>query len=217
MRKIRQPTDCASVDSPLVCLAKHYCKKSIAIGRQPFSQTVMPPQNQPGTLLASARSFYSKGVIMKPIRITILFSLVMLLTSLTLNAQSISTVKANIPFSFVVGSKSCAAGEYSLRSQNLATGVVLVQRVEDSKAAASLTQPLYFLKGAAETQLVFNRYKDDTGQYIYFLSKIWVAKDKSGVEFVQSRAEREAAKGAIKRDMITLVVPNPKGTAAKGD
>lgn len=154
---------------------------------------------------------------MKPIRITVLFSLVMLLTSITLNAQSIPIVKANIPFSFVVGSKSFAAGEYSLRSQNLPTGVVMVQSTENYKAGASVTQPLYYLKGAKETQLVFNRYKDDTGAYIYFLSKVWVARDKSGVEFMKSRVEQEAAKRAIKRDMITLVVPNPKGTAAKSD
>ncbi|HEX4947561.1 MAG TPA: hypothetical protein VFZ34_12905 [Blastocatellia bacterium] len=152
---------------------------------------------------------------MKPI--TILFSLVLLLASITVNAQSLSTkVSANIPFSFVVGSNSLPAGEYDLGNRNLPRNVLVVQNIENFKSLAGLTQPLYKNGGAKETCLIFNRYKDDTGDYIYFLSQVWIVGENSGVEFVKSRVEREAAKRAIKRDMITLVVPT-KPTTGKAD
>jgi hypothetical protein len=147
---------------------------------------------------------------MKPIRIIALFSLALLLTSLAVNAQTIPTVKANIPFSFVVGGKSLAAGEYAVGRHNLPRGVVMARSTENGKALAGLTQSLYVIGGSKETKLIFNRYKDDTGDYIYFLSQVWVAGEDSGVEFLKTRIEREASKRAIKRDMITLVVPQTK-------
>lgn len=154
---------------------------------------------------------------MKPIRTIVLLSLVLLLTSNTVNAQAIPTVTANIPFSFVVSGKSLAAGKYDLGSRNLPGGILLVQNTESSKALAGLTQPLYVNGGSKETKLIFNRYKDDTGEYIYFLSQVWVEGQDKGMEFLKHRAEREASKRAIKRDMITLVVPNTKRTAEQGD
>jgi hypothetical protein len=154
---------------------------------------------------------------MKPIRTIVLLSLVLLLTSITVNAQTIPKVTANIPFSFVVGGKSLPAGEYDLGRQNLPGGVLLVQNTENAKALAGMTQPLQANGGAKETVLIFNRYKDDTGDYIYFLSQVWVEGHERGLEFLKHRVEREASKRAIKRDMITLVVPNTKRPVEKGD
>ena len=154
---------------------------------------------------------------MKPIRTIVLLSLVLLLTSITVNAQAIPKVTANIPFSFVVGSKSLAAGKYDLGSRYMPGGVLVVQNTANTKSLAGLTQPLYINGGSKETKLIFNRYKDDTGEYIYFLSQVWVEGQDKGMEFLKHRAEREASKRAIKRDMITLVVPNTKRTAEQGD
>jgi hypothetical protein len=144
-----------------------------------------------------------------------MLSLLLTLASLTVYAQS--PVKAKIPFSFVVGSKSLPAGEYTVGNRNLPRGVLLVQNAENYKSLAWLTQPSYASGGSKETKLIFNRYKDDTGDYIYFLSQVWVEGDERGVEFIKSRVEREASKRAIKRDMITLVVPSRKRTAEKAD
>lgn len=154
---------------------------------------------------------------MKQIRIIVLFGLMLLLTSFTLNAQSLPNVEANIPFSFVVGSKSLPAGEYRLGRQNLPLDILMVQNKDNFKALSGLTQPLYATTRLKETKLIFNRYKDDTGQYIYFLSQVWIEGNEKGVEFLKHRVEREAAKRAIKRDMITLVVPNTKRPVEKGD
>lgn len=154
---------------------------------------------------------------MKPIRTIVLLSLVLLFTSIAVTAQSIPTVTANIPFSFVVGSKSLAAGKYDLGSRYMPGGVMVVQNTENAKALVGLTQPLQVNGGAKETVLIFNRYKDDTGDYIYFLSQVWVEGRDRGMEFLKHRVEREASKRAIKRDMITLVVPNTNRTTEKGD
>ena len=154
---------------------------------------------------------------MKPIRTIVLFSLALLLASVTVNAQSIPRVTANIPFSFVVSGKSLPAGEYDLGNRNLPRGILMVQNQQNFKALSGLTQSLQVNGGAKETKLIFNRYKDDTGDYLYFLSQVWVEGNDTGVEFLKHRAEREASKRAIRRDMITLVVPKAKRSAEKGD
>lgn len=154
---------------------------------------------------------------MKSIRIIILFSLCLMLASLTVSAQSLDKITANIPFSFVVGNKSLPAGQYNLGNRNLPRDVLVVQNNESFKSLAGLTQSRYVKGGSQETKLIFNRYKDETGADVYFLSQVWVEGLDRGMEFLKHRVEREAAKRAIKRDMITLVIPHTKRTGEKAD
>lgn len=103
-----------------------------------------------------------------------------------------TSVKANIPFDFMVGNKMFPAGEYTV-SRGTAAGALILRSTEAKKAASFLVQTS---SGKVETKakLVFNRYGQD-----YFLSQIWDGYS-DGNYVPKSKAERKAAKAG--RDNI---------------
>jgi hypothetical protein len=103
-----------------------------------------------------------------------------------------NSVKANIPFDFMVGNKLLPAGEYTV-SRGSATGTLMIRGRENNKASVFLVQNT---SGKVETKakLVFNRYGQD-----HFLSQIWDGYT-DGNQVPKSKAERKAAKAG--RDNI---------------
>src|SRR5580704_6612036 len=86
----------------------------------------------------------------------------------TVSAQSV-TLKAKIPFSFVVDGKSLPAGEYSVRQATSAA--MIIQGVDQSASTVTLVSPASAPGSRQEApRLVFNRYGDQ-----YFLSQIWAS------------------------------------------
>jgi hypothetical protein len=141
----------------------------------------------------------------------IMLSLLVMVSGISAGAQNtVGKVIAHIPFDFVVGSKSLSAGEYNLGNRNLPGGVLAVQNADNYKSAAALTQRVQAKSASKDTRLIFNRYKDDAGEFVYFLSQVWVEGEDTGIEFVKHRVERDAAKKAVRRDLITLVVNRAK-------
>ena len=145
---------------------------------------------------------------MKHSRMIVTFSL-LLFAGLAVNAQTIQKITADIPFAFNVGSTSLNAGQYNLGNSGLPSRVVLVRSAKMHQNAAVLTMPKYATKSPTETTLVFHRYRGEGGEDKYFLTQIWVQGNNTGTELPMSRTEKETAKKAAKRDMITLVVPSP--------
>ncbi len=144
---------------------------------------------------------------MKHSRMIVTFSL-LLFAGLAVNAQAIQKITADIPFAFNVGSTSLNAGQYHVGNSSLPRGVILVKNSKEHQNVAVLTMPKYVRDVPTETTLVFHRYRGEGGEDKYFLKQIWVLGDNTGTELPMSRAERETAKKAAKRDMITLVVPS---------
>jgi hypothetical protein len=113
----------------------------------------------------------------------IALSIVLLGVALVLPAysQSWPSVKAQIPFAFVVGDKIMEPGAYTLN--RVTQGTFLIKSEDGGDAVFTLTIPLDH--GDADApKLVFNRYGDT-----YFLYRIvtgWTAG-----EIPKSRAERE--------------------------
>jgi hypothetical protein len=113
------------------------------------------------------------------------------------SAQSVS-LRATVPFSFAVGSKTLPAGEYRVCS-GATQGTMIIQG--PGIAAVSLTiSAVDRNPGVKTARMVFRAYGDR-----YFLAQVW-GDGNSGSEFPLTRSERELT--AHKHN------PNQTGVAA---
>jgi hypothetical protein len=116
-------------------------------------------------------------------------------------AQSI-TVKANIPFDFVVDKQTMPKGEYRVETiGSEGSNVLLItsadgtsKRLETVHSAQSVLEPM-------GSKLVFHRYGSD-----YFLSEVWSSNAGSGYEFRQGRLEKELAKASSKSNVAVAAL-----------
>src|SRR5258705_11636676 len=98
-----------------------------------------------------------------------MLSLVLLLTAVSVSAQSGRSGVLNIPFNFIVGGKTLPAGEYTVEpNKRDSHNVWLVQSREGKASALFATMPVRANQTLEETKLVFHKYGDE-----YFLSQIW--------------------------------------------
>jgi hypothetical protein len=142
-------------------------------------------------------------VILKKQIFSVLATLTLLIPmSMTGFAGLSGTVRANIPFSFVVGDIEFIAGEYSVGRLSASNAGTLIIRSADNDMVANFNVNSATDKGGSQPRLIFRRYGDQ-----YFLAKIFDGQSGQGAEFQKSKAEREAAK---KRDIITQNVVEPE-------
>ena len=115
-----------------------------------------------------------------------LLGLSLLLATASAFAQTIS-LKANIPFNFVVNGKTLPAGEYTVKTM----GSERTLSIRDSSQTATslvLANACESMQPADRTKLVFHRYGDS-----YFLTKVWISGNTSGHEIPASKQEAELA------------------------
>jgi hypothetical protein len=120
------------------------------------------------------------------------FSLITLLSLLLVTGLAIaqtSKMRANVPFSFSVGSKTLPAGAYNIGAIGSGSMVLLVQGRGGSSSAMVGCNAAESNKAADKTKLVFNRYRDQ-----YFLAEIWVEGATRGRQLPKSSREKELAK-----------------------
>jgi hypothetical protein len=114
------------------------------------------------------------------------------------SAQTV-TVKANVPFSFIVNRATLPAGQYWLNSVD-DQGTALAIRNTDSKSTnLVLSNACASTKGANKTKLVFHRYGGR-----YFLSQIWMAGNDRGREVPPGAREKEIARDYPMQEVILL-------------
>ena len=129
-----------------------------------------------------------------------ILNLLLMLTAVSVAAQSERTRIKNIPFDFIVGGKTLPAGDYTVEPNRRDSHKVwLVQSKDGHTSALFATMPVRASETQEETKLVFNKYGDQ-----YFLSQIWTAGDNSGRELLMRRQERELAKNTPDRKTIVL-------------
>jgi hypothetical protein len=129
-----------------------------------------------------------------------MFSLLLMLTAVSVAAQSERSKITNIPFSFNVGEKTLPAGEYTVEPNRRDYDKVwLVQSRDGHSSALFTTMPVRASETQEKTKFVFHKYGDQ-----YFLSQIWTPGGNSGRELLMPRLERELAKNAIERQTIVL-------------
>lgn len=125
--------------------------------------------------------------------------LIVALSLVTLTAQAQSTadqLKANIPFSFIIGNQTLPAGEYTVRYVNQNSGKnALLFRSMDGKTSRIVNMTTAQASGTeTKASLVFNQYGES-----YFLSEVWTGADQYGLSLPKSRAERQMKGGELSR------------------
>ncbi|HZE69665.1 MAG TPA: hypothetical protein VE135_09095 [Pyrinomonadaceae bacterium] len=133
----------------------------------------------------------------QPLKTLAILGLLLTLTAISVSAQSERRI--NIPFNFIVRQKTLPHGEYTVEAKKNFDKVWLIQSTDNSTCVLVITMPVQASKTPGETKLVFHKYGDQ-----YFLSQIWTTGDNTGRELLMPRLEREFAKGAVKRQPITL-------------
>ena len=120
-------------------------------------------------------------------------SLVSLLSLLLVAGSAIAQtvhVSADIPFNFVVGSKTYPAGAYSIGTMSDRDSKVLLLRAADGNTSmAVVSNAAENLTPADKTKLIFNRYGNQ-----YFLSQVWLNGEVRGRQLPKSNREKEVGK-----------------------
>jgi len=129
-----------------------------------------------------------------------MLSLVLMLTAISVAAQSARSKITNIPFDFIVGQKTLPAGEYTVEpNRRDFDNVWLIQSREGNASVLIATMTVRANQSQEETKLVFRKYGDQ-----YFLSQIWTPGGNTGRELVMTRSERELAKNGIEREKVVV-------------
>ena len=134
---------------------------------------------------------------MKNLR-SILLALTVLLLATAAQAQTTS-VKASIPFDFVVGDHSYSAGEYTVRSMTQDGVAIRVDNADESAKGITLSHPCKKAQPATQTTLVFERLGDN-----YFLYQIWTEGNSAGREFPMSKKEVQLAKNYSEPELVIV-------------
>jgi hypothetical protein len=121
-------------------------------------------------------------------------------------AQSSQMLTVDLPFAFQVNNQQFPAGKYHVKAEG-GHAAVLVQGIDNKRAAFSISDHIQRGKAREVPSLVFKRYDDR-----YFLSQIWMP-GTSGRGLPTSRTERELAlrlaKSAPKSDTEVIAVLGP--------
>jgi len=111
-----------------------------------------------------------------------LFLISVLAAASSVQAQSGSSMRVDIPFDFAVGNKTYQSGVYSVEASS--TVIRLESKVGNNTAFVTSTIPLRSAGDRDLTQLEFRRYGDQ-----YFLHKVWMGAE--GYELPKTKLERE--------------------------
>jgi hypothetical protein len=124
----------------------------------------------------------------------------LVMTAISVRAQSERSKVTNIPFNFIVGQKTLPAGDYTVEPYRRDYDKVwLVQSRDGRTSALVITMPVQFSETQEKTKLVFHKYGDQ-----HFLAQVSLAGGNSGRELIMPRQENELAKKMIERQTIVL-------------
>ena len=117
-----------------------------------------------------------------------------------------TTMRASIPFDFIVRGRTLPAGYYEIRRINDEPSGLVIQNINHRRSEAMFeTQPVYSSKGPNKSLVVFHRYGDS-----YFLSEVVTAGSQTGEELPPSQAElrlrSEVAKNNVEQETVTLAL-----------
>src|SRR5437773_7110853 len=109
-----------------------------------------------------------------------LLSVLLMVTAVSVAAQSQRSKITNIPFSFIVGEQTLPAGEYTVEPNRRDSDKVwLVQSRDGHTSALFTTMPVRASETQEKTKFVFHKYGDQ-----HFLSQIWTPGGNSGRELL---------------------------------
>ena len=132
---------------------------------------------------------------MKNLRFVLCAFVVLLMAS---GAFAQTSVKANVPFDFVVGDHYYPAGEYSLKTINDAGVMQITNRDADARVLVG-SLPCSTGLAADKTILQFRRMGN-----LYFLNRIWVEGQMTGRQFPKGHEERRLAQLREKPESVIV-------------
>ena len=163
------------------------------------------PQNGALGVEGGNRASLKLGPLGGQMKYTTLKTLVMLcllviLTVVSVSAQSNGHLRINIPFDFAAGRVQLKAGEYIVCPSS--EGILVLRRINDRTdtfvfAPNKLQRPDTSLLG----KLVFHRYGNE-----YFLAELWTSRNTVGRSVNKTGAERRLARQLAKVKMQTELV-----------
>jgi hypothetical protein len=117
-------------------------------------------------------------------------------------SAQILTLKASVPFDFVVGGHTLPAGDYVV-SNVTESGVLEVRNVSNGATPIVITSSVPGrLAVPGEASLTFHRYGGD-----YFLAEIWDGYTGQGRSIWMSRTERERAnRASLSKPEVVMVL-----------
>jgi hypothetical protein len=131
---------------------------------------------------------------MKNLR-SILAALAVLLMATAAHAQQ-TTLRATVPFDFVVGDRAYPAGDYLFRNSDT---VLKIINTGEAKTEVTLSHACESLSPSANTKLVFDYMGGN-----YFLRQIWVAGNSRGRELPRGRTEVQMAQNHGKVETVVV-------------
>ena len=126
-------------------------------------------------------------------------------TAVASNAQQSLELrlKADVPFDFVVGDKTLAAGEYTIgQLMTTSNAGITIRNREGDINAARLTNIVQAGAKKQKTTLTFHRYGGT-----YYLAEVWLRGSAQGREVLMSKAERAADRELAqnsRREVVTI-------------
>ena len=127
----------------------------------------------------------------------ILLALTVLLLATAAQAQT--TVKASIPFAFVVGDHAYPAGEYTVKSLSQNGAALGIDSANDPETRFTISSACTTGQPATETKLVFQRMGDS-----YFLYQVWTAGYTLGRELPKSKTQVQITKNNSKPELVIV-------------
>jgi hypothetical protein len=124
-----------------------------------------------------------------------------LLAAVPAFAQSIPTVRVDVPFAFQAGDRPMPAGTYMLREQ--AQGLVNLRREGTNAGAFISTHPATAKTASTKPYVLFDQIGDR-----YFLAGVWSAGSKDGARSFPSRHEKEALQSLNQASSLTTLAIN---------
>lgn len=126
--------------------------------------------------------------------VTLLVAIAFAAAVVSANAQSPKLVIADIPFDFVVGDQTLAAGEYRMAPSSSFGNGLTIKSADTSNSVMRLTNSIEPRRNRTDARLVFHRYNNR-----YFLAEVWSGGDNVGRKLTRSRHER-----AIERELASI-------------
>lgn len=134
---------------------------------------------------------------MKTLR-PILFAFTVLFLATTAHAQH-ESVKATVPFDFVVGDRAYPAGEYTVKTLGESDITLRIDKTQEADGGVINSNSCRQLQASNQTKLVFRRVGEN-----YFLYQVWTAGDSQGREFPISRRELQISQNREKPEMVIV-------------
>lgn len=114
------------------------------------------------------------------------------------------TLAADIPFQFHVGDQSYAPGRYIVSPgvSSADPNIMWALRSRDTgKTIMFHTSTVLPARTSKAPRLVFNKYAR-----AYFLSEVWGADGRRGLQLPATNRERELAKSTLEGDVVTVAL-----------